>query len=141
MRYFILLWLTICAIQDWRARQVSNWLTLPVLALAILLRVMGVVEGKLLLTMLIVLAALMGWRLHLIGGADAKGLIALALLDSKLAIWAWAGAMVLIGIRFWSVRCRAKHIPLAPDTPKPDTSIPGFLGFLLGTLAYMVLIR
>ncbi len=97
------------------------------------------------MTMIIALAALLGWRLHLIGGADAKGLIALALLDSRLAIWAWAGAMMLIGIRWLGFRYQANQGPLTPDTgvtdtPKPDTTIPGFLGFLLGTLSYMMLV-
>lgn len=144
MLYFILLWLAICTLQDWRTRQVSNWLTLPEVALAVMFRITGLIEEDLLSTVIIALAALVGWRFHLIGGADAKGLIALALLDSRLAIWAWAGAVMLIGFKWLSVRCQAKHPPLtpgtgSPETPKPDTSIPGFLGFLLGTLAYLVL--
>ncbi|NUM44045.1 MAG: prepilin peptidase [Anaerolineales bacterium] len=139
MHYFILLWLVISTFQDWRTRQVSNWLTLPVLVLAGTFRITGFVEGNLLSTVIIALAALVGWRLHLIGGADAKGLIALALLDSRLAILAWAGAVMLIGVKWLSARCQAKQKPHAPDTPQPDTSIPGFLGFLLGTLAYLVL--
>jgi Flp pilus assembly protein protease CpaA len=77
LKIILVIWLAGCAWQDWRVGEVSNWLTLPPMA------VTGV---YVLLTggepLLIFIAALMGafilFTLGGLGGADAKILVVLA---------------------------------------------------------------
>jgi Flp pilus assembly protein protease CpaA len=129
-----LLWLALCALQDWRHRRVSNPLTLPVLILGLGLRLVGLLRGDTLLLVLIIAAALVGWRAGLIGGADAKALIALALLSPHMALWAWMGATL------WYLTARIVTHLWARNSRSP-TSLPGFMGFLLGALAFVAFLR
>lgn len=124
----VILWLGVCAWQDWKQRQVSNWLTLPPLALALGLRLLGFANGPLLLLPLILTATLVAWRGGWMGGADAKVMAALALADVRLALWAWVGATLWYGSLFAYGRFIVKD--------RDRIRLPGMLGFLLGAGAY-----
>jgi prepilin peptidase CpaA len=83
---FLLVWLALCAEQDARQRQISNWLTLGALALALTyLLISGhtwlgatAAEGGWALLLSLALT-LPGYALGKLGGADVKLLAALAL--------------------------------------------------------------
>jgi Flp pilus assembly protein protease CpaA len=120
------LWLALCAVQDWRRRQVGNALTLPVLAAAILLRLTGVVQGSIFLLLLATIGLLFCWRKGWIGGADLKACLALALLDIQMLVWAWAG------LALWYLSLRL--IFRGEDVH----SLPGFVGFAAGTFLYLL---
>ncbi len=124
----ILSWLVICAWQDWHKREVSNGLTMPPLILALGLRLVGMGHGPLLLLALILAAVLVTWLGRWLGGADAKVLAALALLDMRLALWAWVGATLWYALLFVYSRCIAKDCD--------RIRLPGMLGFLIGAGVY-----
>jgi Flp pilus assembly protein protease CpaA len=96
----VIVWLAVCAFQDWKHGEVSNWLTIPAMIIG-----MGysVFQGR--ERMIICAAALVGLVLLYImgslGGADVKVLIALAglwptaMLAALLAQGVW-GMVVLI---------------------------------------------
>lgn len=128
MTPLVMLWLGVCSWQDWKRRQVSNWLTLPPLALALGLRLLGMSNGPLLLLALILAAALVAWRGGWMGGADTKVMAALVLADVRLALWAWVGATLWYGLLFAYGRFIAKD--------RDRIRLPGMLGFLLGAGAY-----
>ena len=123
-----LLWLSICAWQDWKRRQVSNWLTLPPLILALALRLAGITTGHLLLVVLVLGAVLVAWVGKWAGGADAKAMITLALIDARLALWGWVGATLWYGLLFAYGRFIVKD--------RDRIRLPGMLGFLIGVGAY-----
>ena len=121
-------WLCLCAWQDWKKRQVSNWLTLPTIALALVLRLFGWSSGYLPLTILILAAVLVAWLGRWAGGADAKVMTALALFDARLALWAWIGATLWYMLLFLYGRFVAKD--------RDRIRLPGMLGFLIGAGAF-----
>lgn len=123
-----LFWLGVCSWQDWKRRQVSNWLTLPSLALALGLRLLGLSSGPLLLVILILAASAVAWRGGWMGGTDAKVMAALAMADARLALWAWVGATVWYALLFAYGRFIAKD--------RDRIRLPGMLGFLIGAGAY-----
>ncbi len=92
----LLTWLTLCSVQDWCKREVSNWLTLPPFVLG-LLYAMGTGGTKLVLT-LITLVVFVGARAFWksLGAADIKVLVALA------AFWPQALFAALIITAIWS---------------------------------------
>jgi len=124
----VILWLVSCAWQDWHRREVSNWMTLPALALALGMRLLGLGSGPLLLVSLILAASAVAWRGGWMGGADAKVLAALALFDARLALWAWVGATLWYGLLFAYGRFIAKD--------RDCIRLPGMLGFLIGVGGY-----
>jgi Flp pilus assembly protein protease CpaA len=87
----IVLWLGLCAWSDLRRRQISNWLTLPVLGLALAL---GLLQGVAAILRLGLVGLVLGvlWQKGGIGGADVKILLTLA------ALWpaGLLGALVAI---------------------------------------------
>jgi Flp pilus assembly protein protease CpaA len=120
------IWLTLCAVQDWRRRQVGNALTLPVLGAAILLRLVGSVQGSILPIFVATILLLFAWRKGWMGGADLKACLALALLDMQMLAWAWAG----LGLWYLSLRLIFRQ---------EDTHcLPGFVGFSAGTFLYLL---
>jgi prepilin peptidase CpaA len=96
----VLVWLMVCAFQDWRSGEVSNWLTIPAMALG-----MGyaVYMGR--ERLILVAAALAGlmllYVLGSLGGADVKVLIALAglwptaMLAALLVQGIWGGIVLI----------------------------------------------
>jgi len=96
----VMVWLIVCALQDWKNGEVSNWLTIPAM-------IIGMVYAALMGSdrLLLCAAALVGLSLLYIlgslGGADVKVLIALAglwpaaLLAALLVQGIW-GMVVLI---------------------------------------------
>jgi len=119
-------WLLICAIQDWRSRAIGNWLTLPPLAFAFCLRLVGLIQGTLLPLLVALAFLLLFWQRGWIGGADAKVSLALALLDMQVFAWAWLG----LGVWYLGLRlCYGR---------KCDHRLPAFVGFTTGAGALLV---
>jgi Flp pilus assembly protein protease CpaA len=118
-------WLAVCAVQDWRRRQVSNLLTLSPLALGLFLRLVGVVQGPVSPLLIVGLTLLLTWRKGWLGGADFKACLALALLDLRLLAWAWAG------LGLWYALLSLVY--LGEDVKR----LPGFVGFTTGAVVYL----
>jgi Flp pilus assembly protein protease CpaA len=93
-------WLSVCAIFDVRTRQVSNWLTLPAIPLALLAAwITRQVRGETLYEfvfhlVIMTLPLFVAWRCHLLGGADLKILMVLSLANPLLVVAAWIGVVV-----------------------------------------------
>lgn len=93
VKIILLTWLGVCAWQDWRVGEVSNWLTLPPMSVAGIYALLA--GGD---TLLIFIAALIGvfilFYLGGLGGADAKILVVLA------GLWpaGFLGAVLVQGI-------------------------------------------
>lgn len=122
----VLAWLSVCAWFDWKSRRVSNWLTLPVLGVAVVIRVSGHGIGDWRFVLLFAVLVLLGWATHLVGGADAKATLAMALLDPRLAAWAFAGGALWLVLNRIALRRRASNY-----------SYPGFVGFAAGIFAFV----
>ncbi len=113
-------WLAICTVQDWRNRQVSNWLTLPPLGLGLLLRMFGLGGGPSGLLLLVACILLLAWRVGWLGGADLKASLALACFNLRMLGWAWLGLVV------W-------YLLLHTVFRRADLKrLPGFVGFTTG---------
>jgi len=125
-RLTVFVWLLICAIQDWRSREVSNWLAIPPLVFAFCLRLAGLIQGSLLPMLAAIVFLLLFWQRGWIGGADAKASLALALLDMQVFAWAWLGlGSWYFGLRFYCGR-------------KCDRRLPAFVGFTTGVGALLI---
>ena len=128
-RVLLIIWLAVCAGQDYRTGKVSNWLTLPALILALLARLMGWLVTPWLLIAAISLISVLLWRQGLLGGADAKGWLVFSMLGEQVLLAAtigivtWYLALLWIGKRLGLV-----HI----------LRIPGFLGYALGLTLIVV---
>ncbi len=109
-QWALLLWLWVCAVCDARTRNVPNWLTIPVVALAIL----GAAQSFAGLAVFIAIAliALWGWQRGLLGGADAKILMVLAGLWPEGCAWAATG-VALDNADRWIAGKRGEH-PIVP---------------------------
>jgi Flp pilus assembly protein protease CpaA len=118
-------WLAVCAAQDWRRREVSNWLTLPPLGLGLLLRLAGVVQGPVFPMLIVGLTLLFAWRKGWLGGADFKACLAMALFDLRLLAWAWAGLGLWYALLGLIVRREDMR------------RLPGFVGFTTGAVVYL----
>jgi hypothetical protein len=110
------LWLLPCALQDYRTRRVSNWLTVPLFLLAwpVALR-----TGNLPLTFAVFVGVLVAWRWGGgIGPADGKIAVGLA---GCVPLALLCGAIIQ-GLLFLYARLRAgRSVPL-----------PGAVSFYLG---------
>ena len=95
MNLLLVLWLLPCALQDYRTRRISNWLTLPafVLAWPVALWLGG--SDRLLLTFAVFVGGWAAWQMHTMGAADGKIAVALAAV-SPLALV--LGVAVLTGM-------------------------------------------
>jgi len=107
----VMIWLVICAIQDWRRGEVSNWLTLPAMGAGILYAVLAGGE-RLILCAAVLVGLMLLYFLGSLGGADVKVLVALAglwpaaMLAALLVQGIW-GAVVLLrrgkGVEFRAI--------------------------------------
>ena len=124
----VFLWLLACAVQDWRTRQVSNWLTMTPLFGALLFWLIQVRPISPWPAPTAAALLLLAWQAGWIGGADAKASMALALFSLSLLAWAWCGAAL------W-------YLALRPFYTRKDLRIlPGFVGFAAGVAARALLI-
>jgi len=120
----VVIWLGVCAWQDWKRRVVSNWMTLPPVALAILLRLMGMGKGTNQEVLAVLFLLVVAWLARVAGGADVKASMALAVFNPALAGWAWMGAIgCYVALR------------LAGRTVK---RFPGMVGFWVGDVLFVV---
>ena len=136
--YIALLWLLFCAWQDWKKREISNWLTIPAIVIAVPLRIWldytlydGIPLYLLGMSALIIAAAGIGYLAKLMGGADTKVVIALAIVSPILALWAWIGAIL------WWLLLRG-YASIRKDKDKLPR-LPAMLGFVAGTFAYLLM--
>jgi prepilin signal peptidase PulO-like enzyme (type II secretory pathway) len=90
------LWLAVCALQDWRYREVSNWLTLPVLVVGLGVAVAAGGE-RLVCFLLSGLVYGIGAARDQVGGADFKVATALG------ALWPEALLFGHIAVFFWGL--------------------------------------
>ena len=117
--YFTLAWITICGLQDYRTREVSNGLTLTAIALSLITRLVGWVRTPWLFISVVSAAVLLMWSFNLLGGADAKGWIVFALVGEWLVVGAAAGMLI------WFVVTKIAR-------KYPDGRIPGYPGYAMG---------
>jgi prepilin signal peptidase PulO-like enzyme (type II secretory pathway) len=102
----IWLWLAACAIQDWRYREVSNWLTIPVLITALGIAIAAGGERVLFL----IVAGLVygiGAARDQVGGADFKIATALG------ALWPAGFVFGHIAVFIWGIvaKIKAQKVP------------------------------
>ena len=109
---FLVLWLLPCALQDYRTRHVSNWLTLPafVLAWPVALWLGG--SDRLILTFAVFVGCWAAWQMHTMGAADGKIAVALAAV-SPMALG--MGVVILAGMfaGLWVWKRRSVSVPAA----------------------------
>lgn len=123
----LVLWLLPCALQDYRTRHVSNWLTVPLFILA---WPVALLPGNLLLTFAVFIGVVVAWRWGGgVGPADGKLMVGMA----AFAPPALALGALLEMIAFALLRLRGRR----------DVVIPGalwlYLGSLLGTITMIML--
>ncbi len=112
----LVFWLLPCALQDYRTRHVSNWLTVPLFILA---WPVALLTGHLPLTLAVFLGVVVAWRWGGgMGPADGKLAVGLA----GLAPPALLAGVVAQGLLFLCARRRAGYA----------TPLPGAVGFYLG---------
>lgn len=118
--FAVVVWLAICAMHDYRRREVPHGLTLPALGLALVWRAIypdgWMPWAVAAATVLLALA-------NALPGGDMIGLVSLALLDMRLYLAAWLGAgMVYL---LWRLVRR-------------ERGMPGYVGFLVGVTGYQL---
>ena len=131
MMFSILLWLATCAYQDYRTGEVSNWLTLPPLALALAARVAGWLASPWWRIGLVWVLVLYLWRTDRLGGADAKAWMALSLLGNGVLWSAYIGLIIWYAAVAW-VFTYLDIEGACPERVEGTRRFPGFPGYLLG---------
>ena len=130
-------WLSACAFFDARTRQVSNWLTLPAIPLALVAAWLtresrGETPYEFVFHLAIMtLPLFLAWRYRILGGADLKILVVLSLANPLLVVAAWIGVVVyFIGL-----------IIVRRSRPVRFAGVPGFaLGAGLFTVGQVAMI-
>jgi len=122
----VCIWLTICAVQDHNRRQVSNWLTLPAAAAALMYRLSLFSPSFFVLLIFIAGLLYLIWRKRWLGGADFKASLALLMFDPSFVLWASCG--VLFCYSFWMISKRTEA----------TKTMPAFGGFMLGLYSYLL---
>lgn len=109
--------------QDWKTREVSNWLSLPLWMLGMVGLAHRFLHGdplapfSLLVIVLLTVAALRDWM----GGADWKVLVGL------WGLWTLGGLAALIGAGLWGMAAMIR-------THDKNVSFPGIAAFALSLL-------
>lgn len=122
----ICVWLTVCAVADYRSRQVSNWLTFPAIAGAAVHWARQVSLSSVLLLIFVSGLLYWIWQRGWLGGADCKAALALLLFDPGLLLWANYG---VIASYFCWTRVVSKGT---------TRTMPAFVGFMLGSYCYWI---
>jgi Flp pilus assembly protein protease CpaA len=123
MTTLLLLWLIACAIQDYRTGEVSNWLTLPPLALSLTARLGGWLIAPWWHIGLVWVLALLLWHKGKLGGADAKAWMTFSLLGDGI-LWS-----AYIGLAIWYAAISWAFTYLEAEGTR---RFPGFPGYVLG---------
>lgn len=127
----LMLWALLCALQDYRFRFISNWLTYPAIIAAIvhLIVFQESVAGASLhsasaAVVLVLLLTLPGYGLGMLGAGDIKMLLALGLASGPYhVLWSIAATTAVI-VAYLIVRrpARTSSSPSSgSDTPDPAT--------------------
>ncbi len=112
----LVFWLLPYALQDYRTRQVSNWLTLPLFILA---WPVALLTGNLPLTLAVFVGVVVAWRWGGgMGPADGKLAVGLA----GMAPQALAASVIFLALAFLYARLRDRQ----------PARLPGAVGFYLG---------
>lgn len=115
----LVFWLLPCALQDYRTRQVSNWLTVPLFVLA---WPVALLTDNLLLTLAVFIGVVVAWRWGGgMGPADGKLAVGLA----GMAPPALAASALVLALAFLCARLRDRQ----------PVRLPGAVGFYLGAAA------
>jgi Flp pilus assembly protein protease CpaA len=123
------LWLAICAFQDVRNGEVSNWLTLPPLGLSLVARLVGWLTTPWWTIGLVWTLAIFLWYGEKLGGADAKAWLTFSLLGDGV-LW---GAFVGLMIWYAAINWVTKH-----NGEKGLHRFPGFPGYTLGIIGFII---
>jgi Flp pilus assembly protein protease CpaA len=151
-------WLGVCAFFDARTRQVSNWLTLPAIPLALLAAWLtrdsrGETLYEFVFHLVIMtLPLFVAWRYRILGGADLKILVVLTLANPLLVVAAWIGVVIyFVGLliagewRYRRSNQQNSEPPFARSRPVRFAGVPGFaLGaglFAVGQVALVFVQR
>ncbi len=114
----LVFWLLPCALQDYRTRQVSNWLTVP---LFILTWPVALLMGTLPLTLAVFVGVVVAWRWGGgMGPADGKLAVGLA----GMAPPALLASALVLALAFLYARLCGGH----------PVRLPGAVGFYLGAV-------
>ena len=119
----LLLWLAICAYQDYRTGEVSNGLTLLPLALSLTARLMGWLATPWWHVGLVWLLALFLWHKGKLGGADAKSWMTFAMLGNGVLWSAYFGLLIWYAAVAWAFTYLKTE---------RTQRLPGFPGYFLG---------
>lgn len=122
-----LLWLIPAAVQDWRSGQVSNWLMFSAILLSLAAWLFIPTDSPGWMIVLVSGLVLGLWYFDQLGGADAKGWIAFALLGPPVLLAAAAGMLI------WFLLVRAKIITLTRE------QIPGYPGYAIGIFSVLLI--
>lgn len=123
LHLLILAWLLTCALQDWRSRQVSNWLTLPAFVLAWPAALWQGGEERLLFTFALFVGCWFAWQMKGMGAADGKIATGLAALLPQAVLW--SGAVLLLFFVYLRLR-------------RQEGGVPAVVGLYLGALLAIV---
>ena len=110
----ILAFLVVAAIQDYRAREVSNWITIPLFLGGVIV----ILFTREALPVILSLLLLFFWHKGWMGGADVKVLIAL------LGIWYQAALAAFFVLGLWGVVLLIK---------KKQETFPGLVSIAVGS--------
>ncbi len=127
----VLLWLAICAYQDYHTGEVSNWLTLPPLGLALAARLVGWLATPWWIIFTIWMLALILWHNDRLGGADAKAWMTFSLLGNGILWSAYMGLLIWYAAVTW-VFASLVIAGACPERVEGTRRFPGFPGYLLG---------
>ncbi|MBL7162514.1 MAG: prepilin peptidase [Anaerolineales bacterium] len=127
----VLLWLAICAYQDYHTGEVSNWLTLPPLGLALVARLVSWLATPWWIIFTIWMLALILWHNDRLGGADAKAWMTFSLLGNGILWSAYMGLLIWYAAVTW-VFASLVIAGACPERVEGTRRFPGFPGYLLG---------
>lgn len=115
----MVLWLLPCAIQDYRTRRVSNWLTIPLFLIA---WPVAILTGHFPLTFAVFVGVYVATKLEpRMGAADGKLMVGLA---------AFAPLALGIGVMLELIALATRRLP-----GRIDAAIPGAFWLFVGALA------